>query len=47
MRQQYDRGDSGGRDIHVVTDWMAGKMINLGYVEKLDHAALPNVDAPT
>ena len=24
VRQQYDRGDSGGRDIHVVTDWMAG-----------------------
>jgi spermidine/putrescine transport system substrate-binding protein len=45
VRQQYDRGDSGGRDIHVVTDWMAGKMINLGYVEKLDHAALPNVTA--
>jgi spermidine/putrescine transport system substrate-binding protein len=45
VRQQYDRGDSGGRDIHVVTDWMAGKMITLGYVEKLDHAALPNVTA--
>ena len=45
VRQQYERGDSGGRDIHVVTDWMAGKMITLGYVEKLDHAALPNVTA--
>jgi spermidine/putrescine transport system substrate-binding protein len=45
VRQQYDRGDSGGRDIHVVTDWMASKMINLGYVEKLNHAALPNVTA--
>jgi spermidine/putrescine transport system substrate-binding protein len=45
VRQQYDRGDSGGRDIHVVTDWMAGKMIQLGYVQKLDHAALPNVQA--
>jgi spermidine/putrescine transport system substrate-binding protein len=45
VRQQYDRGDSGGRDIHVVTDWMAGKMITLGYVQKLDHAALPNVTA--
>jgi spermidine/putrescine transport system substrate-binding protein len=42
---QYARGDSGGRDIHVVTDWMAGKMINLGYVQKLDHAALPHVTA--
>jgi spermidine/putrescine transport system substrate-binding protein len=45
VRQQYDRGDSGGRDIHVVSDWMAGKMITLGYVQKLDHAALPNVQA--
>jgi spermidine/putrescine transport system substrate-binding protein len=45
VRQQYARGDSGGRDIHVVTDWMAGKMIQLGYVQKLDHAALPNVQA--
>jgi spermidine/putrescine transport system substrate-binding protein len=45
VRQQYQRGDSGGRDIHVVTDWMAGKMITLGYVQKLDHAAFPNVTA--
>jgi spermidine/putrescine transport system substrate-binding protein len=45
VRQQYERGDSGGRDIHVVTDWMAGKMIQQGYVQKLDHAELPNVTA--
>ncbi len=45
VRQQYARGDSGGRDIHVVTDWMAARMKRLGYVQKLDHAALPNVDA--
>jgi spermidine/putrescine transport system substrate-binding protein len=42
VRQQYERGDSGGRDIHVVTDWMAARMIRLDYVEKLDKAALPN-----
>ena len=30
VRQQYDRGDSGGRDIHVVTDWMAARMMRLG-----------------
>ena len=45
VRQQYDRGDSGGRDIHVLSDWMADRMIQLGYVQKLDHAAIPNVDA--
>lgn len=42
VRQQYDRGDSGGRDIHVVTDWMAARMIRLGYVQKFDKQALPN-----
>jgi spermidine/putrescine transport system substrate-binding protein len=45
VRQQYERGDSGGRDIQVVTDWMAGRMIRLGYVQKLDHAELPNVQS--
>jgi spermidine/putrescine transport system substrate-binding protein len=42
VRQQYDRGDSGGRDIHVVSDWMAARMIRLGYVQKFDKAAMPN-----
>jgi spermidine/putrescine transport system substrate-binding protein len=42
VRQQYDRGDSGGRDIHVVTDWMAARMIRLGYVQKFDKSELPN-----
>ena len=45
VRQQYARGDSGGRDIHVVTDWMAGRMKRLGYVQKLDHSAMPHVQA--
>jgi spermidine/putrescine transport system substrate-binding protein len=45
VRPQYANGDSGGRDIHVVSDWMAGRMIRLGYVQKLDHAELPNVQA--
>jgi spermidine/putrescine transport system substrate-binding protein len=40
VRQQYERGDSGGRDIHVVTDWMAGRMIRLGYVQRFDPAHL-------
>ena len=43
VRQQLANGTSGGRDIIVMTDWMAGKMIKLGYVEKLNKAALPNV----
>jgi spermidine/putrescine transport system substrate-binding protein len=43
-RQQYARGDSGGRDLHVVTDWMAARMIRLGYVQKLDKSQLPNFE---
>jgi spermidine/putrescine transport system substrate-binding protein len=42
VRQQYDRGDSGGRDIHVVTDWMAARMKRLGYVQRFDRSEMPN-----
>jgi spermidine/putrescine transport system substrate-binding protein len=35
-------GDAIGRDITVLTDWMAGRMVRLGYVEKLDKDAIPN-----
>jgi spermidine/putrescine transport system substrate-binding protein len=34
-----------GRDIIVMTDWMAAKMIELGWIQKLDHDKIPNVDA--
>ncbi len=34
-----------GRDIFVLTDWMAAKMIDLGWIQKLDHSNMPNVDA--
>ena len=44
VRQQYAQGDSGGRDIHVVTDWMAARMIRLGYVQKFDKAELATFD---
>ena len=33
------------RDMFMLTDWMAARMINLGWLQKLDHANLPNVDA--
>ncbi|MEA2417975.1 MAG: spermidine/putrescine transport system substrate-binding protein [Thermoleophilaceae bacterium] len=45
VRQQYARGDSGGRDLHVVSDYMAARMMRLGYVQKLDRSQLPNVEA--
>ena len=43
VRQQYAQGNSGGRDLHVVTDWLAARMKRLGYVQKLDKSAMPNV----
>ncbi len=36
------RNQSIDRDIVVLTDWMAGRMINLGYVAPLDDAKFPN-----
>lgn len=35
-----EQGESGGRDIMVVTDWMANKMYDLGYLQNLDKSAL-------
>jgi spermidine/putrescine transport system substrate-binding protein len=45
VHQQLATGNSGGRDIIVLTDWMAGKVIRLGYVQKLNKSAIPNVQA--
>ena len=45
VRQQYEQGTSGGRDIHVVTDWMADRMKRLGYVQKFDKSSMPNANA--
>jgi spermidine/putrescine transport system substrate-binding protein len=41
VRQQYERGDSGGRDIQILSDWMAARMMRLGYVQKFDKSQLP------
>jgi spermidine/putrescine transport system substrate-binding protein len=35
-------GRSTGRDVIVLTDWMAARMIRLGYVEKIDRGAIPH-----
>ena len=42
IREPLSRGQSIGRDIIVLTDWMAGRLIRLGYVEELDKANIPN-----
>ncbi len=36
------KGQPVGRDITVLTDWMAARMVRLGYVEKLDKDTIPN-----
>jgi spermidine/putrescine transport system substrate-binding protein len=35
-------GRSTGRDVIVLTDWMAARLIRLGYVEKIDRGNIPN-----
>ena len=35
-------GNAIGRDITVLTDWMAARMVRLGYVQPLDRDAIPN-----
>jgi spermidine/putrescine transport system substrate-binding protein len=39
---QLAQGDDIGRDIVVLSDWMAARMIRLGYVQKKDRSAIPN-----
>jgi spermidine/putrescine transport system substrate-binding protein len=43
VNQEYEQGKSGGRDIHVVTDWLCARMKRLAYVQKLDKSEMPNV----
>jgi spermidine/putrescine transport system substrate-binding protein len=38
------QGESGGRSIFVVTDWMANKMHELGYLQNFDKSGLPNFE---
>jgi spermidine/putrescine transport system substrate-binding protein len=44
MQPLLAKGQSGGRSIFVVTDWMAKKMYDLGYVQNLDKSGIPNVE---
>jgi spermidine/putrescine transport system substrate-binding protein len=43
MQPLLSSGDSGDRSLIVLPDWMVKKMYDLGYVQKLDHAALGTV----
>lgn len=41
---QLEAGQSTGRDLIVLTDWMAARLIRLGYVQELDKGNIPNAD---
>ncbi len=45
MQPLLAKDQSGGRSMIVVTDWMAKKMYDLGYLQNVDKAGLPNVEA--
>ncbi len=45
VRNQLGACEPTERDLFVLTDWMAARMIGLGWLQRLDHANLPNVEA--
>ncbi len=55
MRPLLEQGDSGGRSLMVVGDWLAKRMYDLGYIQRLDKEALapafanlnPDIKAPS
>ena len=44
IRGQLQADEPTGRDIVVLTDWMAARMINLGWLEPLVHDRIPNME---
>jgi spermidine/putrescine transport system substrate-binding protein len=55
MQPLLAQGESGGRSLMVATDWLAKKMYDLGYIQRLDKQALapalshlnPDIKAPS
>jgi spermidine/putrescine transport system substrate-binding protein len=43
IQPQLTGGQAIAADTFVVTDWMVGKLIRLGFLEELDHANIPNI----
>ena len=41
--RSWQRGDSGGRSLITVSDWLAARMDKLGYLQHFDYSKLPNV----
>ena len=44
FQAQLSRGQPIGRDVTVLTDWMAARMVRLRYVKKVAKDAVPNAD---
>jgi spermidine/putrescine transport system substrate-binding protein len=44
LQPQLKNGESGGRSMFVVTDYMVKIMHDLGYLQNVDKSALPNVE---
>jgi spermidine/putrescine transport system substrate-binding protein len=44
IQPQLSAGQPTGRDLVVLTDWMAARLIRLGWVQKLDKSVIPNAD---
>lgn len=42
VQAQLKKGQDIGKDIITMTDWMAGRMIRQGFIQKLDKANIPN-----
>ena len=42
VQAQLRRGQGIDRDIMVLTDWMAARMVRLGWTQQLDRSAIPN-----
>ena len=55
MRPLLEQGDSGGRSLMVAGDWLAKRMYDLGYIQRIDKEALapafenlnPDIKAPS
>ncbi len=44
VRPQLARGDAGNRSLITVSDWLAARMYDLGYLQRFDYSQLPNVE---
>ena len=42
VRQPLERGDGIGRDLAILTDWMAARWVRLDYLEPIDKKNVPN-----